>query len=141
MSSLHVFDVTNLVPYVEPLGTADLERFKNFVDTGSAKCHVPVLKTDTRLQPLSFAKVPNDPWQNVYAEVGLVEVGFEPVTGEDGAFGLLFADLKCHDMGEAQDSGGRVHAVIEGCAITVNRVPGSIAHTQQLERGSDRRFL
>ena len=71
-----------------------------FVDTGCAGCHVPVLKTRSRLLPLSHPEVPHDPWRNVYATIDLAEVGFERVPGEDGVFVPLFADLKRHDMGE-----------------------------------------
>ncbi len=100
MSALHVFDVTNPVPFVERLGPAGLEGFRHFLDAGCDACHVPVLKTESRFLPLSFPEVPHDPWQNVYAQIDLVEVGFEPIPGEDGVFVQLFADLKRHDMGE-----------------------------------------
>ena len=100
MSALHVFDVTNPVPVVEQLGVEGLAGFAHFVDSGCAECHVPVLKTRSRHLPLSFPEIPEDPWANVYAEIDLVEVGFEPVPGEDGVFVPLFADLKRHDMGE-----------------------------------------
>ena len=101
MSALQVFSVTNPVPLVEPLGSAGIHGFAHFLDVGCAGCHVPVLKTDSRFLPLSFPEVPHDPWRNVYAEIDLVEVGFEPVPGEDGVFVPLFADLKRHDVGEA----------------------------------------
>ena len=100
MSSLQVFNVTNPVPFVEPLGSAAMQGFAHFLDAGCAGCHVPVLQTETRFLPLSFPEVPHDPWQNVYAQIDLVEVGFEPVAGEDGVYVPLFADLKRHDMGE-----------------------------------------
>ena len=100
MSALHVFDVTNPVPFVEPLGAAGLDGFLHFLDAGCAGCHVPVLKTRSRFLPLSHPEVPHDPWRNVYAEIDLAEVGFERVPGEGGVFVPLFADLKRHDMGE-----------------------------------------
>ena len=100
MSALHVFDVTNPVPFVEPLDAAGLDGFLHFLDAGCAGCHVPVLKTRSRFLPLSHPEVPHDPWRNVYAEIDLAEVGFERVPGEGGVFVPLFADLKRHDMGE-----------------------------------------
>ena len=100
MSALHVFDVTNPVPVIERLRIEGLAGFALFVDSGCAECHIPVLKTRSRHLPLSFPEVPEDPRANVYAEIDLVEVGFEPVPGEDGVFVPLFADLKRHDMGE-----------------------------------------
>ena len=100
MSALHVFDVTNPVPYVEQLGVASWRGFALFVETGCTGCHMPVLQTQSRFLPLSFPEVPEDPWQNVYMEIDLVKVGFEPVPGEDGVFVPLFADLKRHDMGD-----------------------------------------
>ena len=101
MSALHVFDVTNPVPYVERLGVASWRGFTLFVETGCVGCHMPVLRTQSRFLPLSFPEVPEDPWKNVYMEIDLVKVGFEPVPGEDGVFVPLFADLKRHDMGES----------------------------------------
>lgn len=100
MSALHVFDVSNPVPVIERLGDEGVAGFGQFLDSGCADCHRPVLKTRSRYLPLSFPEVPEDPWANVYAEIDLVEVGFNPVPGEDGVFVPLFADLKRHDMGE-----------------------------------------
>ena len=100
MSSLHVFDVTNPVPYVEQFDVASWHGFTLFVETGCSACHMPVLKTQSRFLPLSFPEIPEDPWKNAYMEIDLVEVGFAPVPGEDGVFVPLFADLKRHDMGE-----------------------------------------
>ena len=100
MSALHVFDVTNPVPFVEPLGAAGQRGLARFADTGCTGCHVPVLKTRSRFLPLSHPEVPHDPWRNVYATIDLAEVGFERIPGEDGVFVPLFADLKRHDMGE-----------------------------------------
>ena len=81
MSALHVFDVTNPVPFVEPLDAAGQRGLVRFVDTGCAGCHVPVLKTRSRLLPLSHPEVPHDPWRNVYATIDLAEVGFETGSG------------------------------------------------------------
>ena len=56
MSALHVFDVTNPVPYVEQLGVASWRGFALFVETGCTGCHMPVLQTQSRFLPLSFPK-------------------------------------------------------------------------------------
>lgn len=100
MSALHVFDVTNPVPFMEKLDLPGQRGFSTFQSIGCAVCHIPVLKTRSRYLPLAFPEVPQDPAENVYLEVDLVEVGFEPVPGEDGVFVPLFADLKRHDMGD-----------------------------------------
>lgn len=99
MTALHVFDVTNPVPYVEQLGAQGWRGFTRFIEIGCADCHTPVHKTRSRYLPLSHPEVPENPRQNVYMEIDLVEVGFDPVPGEDGVFVPLFADLKRHDMG------------------------------------------
>ena len=58
MSVLHVFDVTNPVPFVERLDLAAQDGFGTFLATGCATCHVPVLKTRSRHLPLSHPEVP-----------------------------------------------------------------------------------
>ena len=73
--------------------------FTRHIETGCSECHTPVHKTQTRYLPLSYPEIPEDPWQNVYEEIDLVEVGFEPIPGEDGVYVPLFADLKHHNMG------------------------------------------
>ena len=98
MSVLHIFDVTNPRPRVRPLGPAATAGFHTFVDIGCAECHRPVLKTRSRKVPLAHPEVPTDPSANVYLEIDLVEVGFEPAPG-GGVFVPLFADLKRHKMG------------------------------------------
>ena len=123
MSALHVFGVTNPVPYAESLGVASWRGFALFVETGCAGCHTPVLQTESRLLPLSFPEVPEDPWQNVYMEIDLTEVGFEPIPGEDGVFVPLFADLKRHDLGDGlKESFAR--AEISNSAFTTARLWG-----------------
>ena len=74
--------------------------FSIFQAIGCAERHIPMMKTRSRHLPLSFPEVPQDPGENVYLEIDLVEVGFEPVPGEDGVLVPLFADLKRHDMGD-----------------------------------------
>ena len=100
MSALHVFDVTNPVPVIDNLDLPALGGFSTFREIGCDQCHISVLKTRSRYLPLSFPEVSEDPWENVYVEIDLVEVGFAPVPGEDGVFVPLFADLKRHDMGD-----------------------------------------
>ena len=99
MSALHVFDVTNPVPFIETPDSSARQGFQLFQEVGCAACHVPVMKTRSRLLTLSFPEVAWAPWRNVYLEIDLVEVGFPPVPGEAGVFVPLFADLKRHDMG------------------------------------------
>ena len=98
MSVLHIFDVTNPRPRVGRLGAAAAAGFHTFVDIGCGDCHRPVMKTRSRTLPLAHPEVPTDPSANVYLEIDLVEVGFEPAPG-GGVFVPLFADLKRHKMG------------------------------------------
>jgi len=100
MSALHVFSVTNPVPFMEQRGLPGQRGFSTFQAIGCSQCHIPVMQTRSRILPLSFPEVPRDPWKNVYLEIDLVEVGFEPVPGGDGVLVPLFADLKRHDMGD-----------------------------------------
>ena len=100
MSALHVFGVTNPVPFMEKPDLPAQRGFSTFQAIGCNECHIPMLKTRSRHLPLSFPEVPQDPRENVYLEIDLVEVGFEPVPGEGGIFVPLFADLKRHDMGD-----------------------------------------
>ena len=100
MSVLHVFDVTNPRPEVAlPLSAQAEAGFRAFQELGCAGCHIPFLKTKTRFLPLAFPEVAEDPLANVYGTIDLVEVGFDPVPGEDGVFVPLLADLKRHRMG------------------------------------------
>ena len=98
MSVLHIFDVTNPRPRVRPLGPAAVNGFHTFVDVGCAECHRPVMQTRSRWLPLAHPEVPTDPSANVYLEIDLQEVGFEPAPG-GGVYVPLFADLKRHKMG------------------------------------------
>ena len=100
MSALHVFDVTNPVPLIEPLDVVARAGFQAFQHVGCARCHVPVLKTRSRHLPLSFPESPQEPSRNRYLQIDLVEVGFPPDPGGDGVLVPLFADLKRHDMGD-----------------------------------------
>ena len=98
MSVLHIFDVTNPRPRVKRLGPAAVAGFHTFVDIGCAECHRPVMRTRSRSLPLAHPEVAADPSANVYLEIDLVEVGFDPAPG-GGVFVPLFADLKRHKMG------------------------------------------
>ena len=100
MTALHVFDVTNPVPFIERLDFPARQGMFLFHRIGCAECHVPVLKTRSRRLPLSFPEIPQAPWRNRYMEIDLVAAGYEPVPGEGGVFVPLFADLKRHDMGD-----------------------------------------
>ena len=99
MTALHVFDVTNPPPRIEPLGPAARRGYQSFQAIGCADCHRPFLDTRQRRIPLAFPEVANRPDENVYARISLERVGFEPVPGH-GVRVPLFADLKRHKMGE-----------------------------------------
>ena len=125
MSALHVFSVTNPMPKVQQLGALGWRGFTTFVSIGCGDCHTPVHKTRSRYLPLAYPEIPEDPWQNVYMEIDLVDVGFEPVPGEDGVFVPLFADLKRHDMGpELSESFS--HAEIPNEEFTTARLWGVV---------------
>lgn len=98
MTALHIFDVTNPRPAMAPLSVDARVGFDRFVELGCSYCHMPVIETYSRFVPLAHPEVPDDPWANVYTEIDLVEVGFEPAPG-GGVFVPLFADLKRHNMG------------------------------------------
>ncbi|MDH3402228.1 MAG: hypothetical protein OES32_04900 [Acidobacteriota bacterium] len=98
MSALHVFDVTNPVPRTLPLNGNSQAGLQHFLEIGCASCHRPFLETRAREIPLAHPEVATDPSANVYLEIDLVAVGFEPAPG-GGVFVPLFADLKRHRMG------------------------------------------
>jgi len=98
MTALHVFDVTNPPPFIGSLDPQAVQGFFTFLDIGCSDCHRPVLRTRSRSVPLATPEVPNDPTQNVYANIDLVRAGFTPDPA-GGVFVPLFADLKRHDMG------------------------------------------
>jgi len=98
MTVLHVFDVTNPRPFIEPLDPAAERGAQLFEKLGCVSCHRPVLETRNRYLPLAFPEVPNDPKANVYGFIDLVQVGFDP-SPNGGVYVPLFADLKRHDMG------------------------------------------
>jgi CxxC motif-containing protein (DUF1111 family) len=122
MSVLHVFDVTNPVPRIAPLGPAAQEGFQRFLDIGCGSCHRPFLETRSRHLPLSHPEVPADPTANVYLTIDLVDVGFEPAPG-GGVYVPLFADLKRHRMGERLAESFE-HAAFEQDEFTTARLWG-----------------
>jgi mono/diheme cytochrome c family protein len=98
MSVLHVFDVTNPPPRDRIRSRRARRGFEVFQETGCADCHVPELHTQSPHLPLAFPEVPADPSANVYLEIDLQDVGFDPAPG-GGVRVRLFSDLKRHDMG------------------------------------------
>jgi hypothetical protein len=98
MSLLHVFDVTNPVPRIARLNDSQQAGFERFIEIGCASCHRPSLETRSHHIPLAHPEVASDPSANVYLEIDLEDVGFEPAPG-GGVFVPLFADLKRHRMG------------------------------------------
>jgi hypothetical protein len=102
LTALHVFDVTNPPPVQERLRGSASRGLELFETTGCTTCHVRELITRSRFLPLAFPDERTAPFDNIYAEIDLVEVGFELVRFEDGSEGVrvpLHADLKRHDMG------------------------------------------
>jgi len=99
MTALHIFEVTNPPPVYRAHNPNADKGFDLFKNIGCADCHRPQMKTKTRFLPLAFPEVPTDPSANVYMEIDLVEVGFEPDPDGPGVIVPLFADLKRHNMG------------------------------------------
>jgi hypothetical protein len=99
MTALHVFDVTNPPPRIEPLGPAAARGYQSFQAIGCADCHRPFIDTRSRRVPLAFPEIGHDPGENVYTRLSLVRVGFARAPG-GGVRVPLFADLKRHKMGE-----------------------------------------
>ena len=98
MTALHVFDVTNPPPIMEMMDPEAEAGFLAFRRIGCSGCHRPVMTTRSRYLPLAHPEVPQDPSENVYFLIDLVDVGFSPApTG--GVYVPLFADLKRHAMG------------------------------------------
>ncbi len=98
MTALHVFDVTNPRPRRLPLGAKGQAGLQTFKDIGCASCHRPALRTRSRHLPLATPEIASEPFENVYAEINLRQVGFPSVPG-GGLRVPLFSDLKRHDMG------------------------------------------
>lgn len=106
MSVLHLFDVTNPPPFMARLDDEAEEGFSTFLRVGCAGCHHPEKVTESRYLPLATPEIASRPYDNVYLEVDLTEVGFrqrrrgyraQPLPG---VVVPLFADLKRHKMGD-----------------------------------------
>ncbi len=101
MSVLHIFDVTNPPPFMEPLDPDsqigyDLFRF----EVGCSDCHYPEIRSEYQDLPLAHPEDPLDPWnKNVYVHIPLTQFGFAPDPFGTGVIVPLFSDLKRHDMG------------------------------------------
>lgn len=98
MSALHIFDVTNPRPVMEPLDSNADQGLRTFQEIGCADCHRPTLTTRSSMLPLAHPEVAADPSVNVYFSVDLLAVGYEAAS-EGGITVPLFADLKRHKMG------------------------------------------
>lgn len=98
MSVLHIFDVTNPVPRIAPLGPGAQLGYQRFLEVGCAECHRPALETVSKRLPLAHPENPTDPWADVYLRIDLTDVGFAR-NGAGGVVVPLFADLKRHRMG------------------------------------------
>ncbi|MDH5575498.1 MAG: hypothetical protein OEY80_08460 [Nitrospirota bacterium] len=98
MSVLHIFDVTNPRPILEPLGRDGRAGERIFDQIGCGGCHIPSIHTRGRNLPLAFPENGQKPRDNVYLEINLVKAGFQPATG-GGVEVPMFSDLKRHAMG------------------------------------------
>lgn len=98
MTALHIFDVSNPRPFMNPLDGAARDGFRKFRQIGCGDCHIPRIDTRGRKVPLAHPEDQTDPSANVYLEVDLVQVGFRRAPGA-GVMVPLFADLKRHKMG------------------------------------------
>ena len=98
MTALHIFDVTNPPPVMQPMDERAEAGFATFQTIGCAGCHRPVLETRSRYLWLTNPEVPEDLLANAYYSIDLVEAGFNP-SPNGGVYVPLFADLKRHAMG------------------------------------------
>lgn len=100
MSLLHIFDVTNPPPYMLRLDDNARLGYETFRTIGCSKCHMPSIRTNHRYVPLAYPEIPEAPWMNVWIQLDLVKVGFEPTRDGLGVWVPFFSDLKRHYMGE-----------------------------------------
>lgn len=109
LSALHIFNTTLKPPLAQMRGEAAERGAALFGSVGCTACHVPALTTQRRRLTFSFPEILTDPFANVFYDVDLAEVGFEPIDG-GGVVVPAFSDLKRHDMGDrlAESSGGRL---------------------------------
>jgi hypothetical protein len=98
MSVLHIFDVTNPKPFLQALSRDGRAGQRVFAEIGCSGCHIPSIHTRGRNVPLAFPEIAERPWENVYLEIGLIQVGFHPVP-RGGVQVPMFSDLKRHAMG------------------------------------------
>jgi len=96
LSALHVFQASLEPPEQRGKAPRGAELFGLI---GCAGCHVPALRSESRLLTLSYPEVHEDPSANVYYTIDLSKppVRFKKVGS--GVSVPLFADLKRHDMG------------------------------------------
>ena len=99
MSMLHIFDTTNPPPVIDHLNGYEFLGFLDFELVGCASCHMPLMATRSEAVPLAHPEVANDPSENVYFEIDLVDAGFAPDPFGPGVIVPLFSDLKRHAMG------------------------------------------
>jgi hypothetical protein len=100
LSHLHIFGVTNPVPYIGKLTIKAKRGYELFQSIGCAYCHVPVLETRSSQLPLAHPENAEDPYSNVYRYIDLKKAGFMVAINSKGVQVPLFADLKRHKMGE-----------------------------------------
>jgi len=99
LSALNIWIATRPAPTALVLKQETRRGFELFNEIGCTYCHRPTLQTNSRKLTFSFPEVAQDPTQNVFYEVDLVQTsGFRP-NKQEGVEVPLFADLKRHDMG------------------------------------------
>ncbi|MCB9891200.1 MAG: hypothetical protein H6833_06105 [Planctomycetes bacterium] len=103
ISALHVFNTNLERPEVRRFSPAAQAGLQVFETLGCADCHVPELRTESRVLRYAFPEVPEDPSANVFYATDLSKkpAGFDRIGGRHGN-GIrvpMFSDLKRHDMG------------------------------------------
>jgi hypothetical protein len=96
LSALHVFQTSLESPVQRGKAPRGAELFGLI---GCAECHVPELRSESRLLTLSFPEVHEDPSANVYYTIDLSKPPAHFAKAGSGVSVPLFADLKRHDMG------------------------------------------
>jgi hypothetical protein len=96
LSALHVFQTSLEAPEQRGKAPRGAELFGLI---GCAGCHVPELRSESRLLTLSFPEVHEDPSANVYYTIDLSKPPVRFGKVGSGVSVPLFADLKRHDMG------------------------------------------
>jgi hypothetical protein len=99
LSALTIWIATRPAPTALVLEDKARRGFELFNEIGCTDCHRPTLQTNSRKLTFSFPEVAEDPTQNIFYEVDLVQTsGFRP-NKQGGIEVPLFADLKRHYMG------------------------------------------